>query len=83
MSPDYELLGRIQSATTEADRALEIFPVVYATTPAGIPPASNNPLLQKAAQELLAKAMAIITAIMTIGPPSPVVPTPPPPSPTP
>jgi hypothetical protein len=77
MSPDDELLGRIQSATTEADRALMAVPSV------GIPPASNNPKIQQAAQELLAKAMALITAIMTIGPPSPLVPTPPPPSPTP
>jgi hypothetical protein len=70
MTPD-ELEDRLQ-------RALALLP-----PPAGIPPASNNPRLQQAAQELLAKAMAIITAIMTIGPPSPLVPTPPPPSPKP
>jgi hypothetical protein len=70
MTPD-ELEDRLQ-------RALALLP-----PPAGIPPASNNPRLQQAAQELLAKAMAIITAIMTIGPPSPLVPSPPPPSPKP
>jgi hypothetical protein len=70
MTPD-ELEDRMQ-------RALALLP-----PPAGIPPASNNPRLQQAAQELLAKAMAIITAIMTIGPPSPLVPSPPPPSPKP
>ena len=70
MSPE-ELETRLQ-------QALALLP-----PPAGIPPASNNPKIQQAAQELLAKAMAIITAIMAIGPPSPLVPTPPPPSPTP
>jgi hypothetical protein len=70
MTPD-ELEDRLQ-------QALALLP-----PPAGIPPASNNPKVHKAAQELLAKAMAIITAIMTIGPPSPLVPSPPPPSPKP
>jgi len=75
MSPDNELLARIQSASAEADRALKAMASV------GVPPASNNPAIQKAAQELLAKAMALITALMTIGPPSPIAPTPPPPPP--
>ena len=51
--------------------------------PAGIPPASNNPKVRAAAEDLMARITAIIIAIMTIGPPSPLVPTPPPPSPKP
>jgi hypothetical protein len=51
--------------------------------PAGIPPASNNPGLQQRAQELMIRLMEIIQALVIVGPPSPVVPTPPPPSQTP
>ena len=70
MTPD-ELEDRLQ-------RALALLP-----PPAGIPPASNNPKVRAAAEDLMARITAIIIAIMTIGPPSPLVPTPPPPSPKP
>ena len=63
---------------TRLQKALALLP-----PPAGIPPASNNPKVRAAAEDLMARITAIIIAIMTIGPPSPVVPTPPPPSPTP
>jgi len=69
MSPE-ELESRLQ-------QALALLP------PAGIPPASNNPRLQQRAQELMIRVMEIIQALVIVGPPSPLVPTPPPPSPTP
>jgi hypothetical protein len=70
MTPE-ELEDRLQ-------RALALLP-----PPAGIPPGSNNPKVRAAAEDLMARITAIIIAIMTIGPPSPLVPTPPPPSPQP
>ena len=70
MTPD-ELETRLQ-------QALAMLP-----PPAGIPPASNNPKVRAAAEDLMARITAIIIAIMAIGPPSPLVPTPPSPSPTP
>jgi hypothetical protein len=70
MSPE-ELEIRLQ-------QALALLP-----PPAGVPPASNNPRLHKRAQELLLRVMEIIEALTIVGPPSPIVPTPPPPSPTP
>jgi len=70
MTPD-ELESRLR-------QALALLP-----PPAGIPPASVNPKVHKAAEDLMAGITAIIIAILRIGPPSPLVPTPPPPSPTP
>jgi len=70
MSPE-ELESRLQ-------QALALLP-----PPAGIPPASNNPRLQQRAQELMIRVMEIMHALVIVGPPSPLVPTPPPPSPTP
>ena len=70
MSPD-ELELKLQ-------QALALLP-----PPAGVPPASNNPRLQQRAQELLLRVMEIIQALSIVGPPSPIVPSPPPPSPTP
>jgi hypothetical protein len=60
------------------EQALALLP-----PPAGVPPASNNPRLQQRAQELLIRVMEIIRALVIVGPPSPIVPTPPPPSPKP
>jgi hypothetical protein len=51
--------------------------------PAGIPPASNNPKIQDVAHAIMQRVMEIIAALTIVGPPSPIVPTPPPPSPTP
>jgi hypothetical protein len=70
MSPD-ELELRLQ-------QALALLP-----PPAGIPPGSNNPRVHKAAGDLMAGVTAVIIAILRIGPPSPLVPTPTPPSSTP
>ncbi len=70
MSPE-ELETRLQ-------QALALLP-----PPTGIPPASNNPRLHQRAQELMIRVMEIIQALVIIGPPSPLVPTPPPPSPQP
>ena len=51
--------------------------------PAGVPPASNNPKIQDVANAIVQRVMEILSALVIIGPPSPIVPTPPPPSPTP
>jgi hypothetical protein len=51
--------------------------------PAGVPPASNNPKIQEVANAIMQRVIDILAALAIIGPPSPIVPTPPPPSPTP
>ena len=51
--------------------------------PAGVPPASNNPKIQEVAHAIMQRVMEILQALTIVGPPSPIVPTPPPPSPTP
>ena len=51
--------------------------------PAGIPPASNNPKIQEVANAIMQRVMEILAALAIVGPPSPIVPSPPPPSPTP
>ena len=51
--------------------------------PAGVPPASNNQKIQEVANAIVQRVMEILAALAIVGPPSPIVPTPPPPSPKP
>jgi hypothetical protein len=60
------------------EQALALLP-----PPAGVPPVGSSPKIQATANAIVQRVIEIISALVIVGPPSPIVPTPPPPSPTP